>query len=305
MLVDQEVSFDKDKKITPISEIHPMLDSISIQGRCISIWHPHRMNAAHDPYSLDLVLQDVQNTRIQVYIKKEFMFRFQPLFEEGKCYIISNFGIAKNNGRLPLLPRRYKISFYKSTTVTRIEPFDNNTNGFILKPFNHLLDSEYHEYHENDVNWGHNPAKLINHFKKSFLNMDSEDEESKNVLVTSTSTTTKFKNQADSDEQKDNMSKHLNIHDSKDKLFGVTQQESNDALVMPTNTKTKSKKHDKSATMNKHLNTHESSANEEGSSSRKRRLIIDLNEVESEPEEESNNFIDYGFVEVKKERDDI
>ncbi|GKB24171.1 replication protein A 70 kDa DNA-binding subunit B [Tanacetum coccineum] len=210
--------FDKDKKITPISEIHPMLDSISIQGRCISIWHPHRMNVAHDPYSLDLVLQDVQNRRIQVYIKKEFMFRFQPLFEEGKCYIISNFGIAKNNGRLPLLPRRYKISFYKSTTVTRIDPFDNNTNGFILKPFNHLLDYECHEYHENDV---------------------------------------------------------------------VVQ------------------KHDKSATMNKHLNTHESSTNEEGSSSRKRRLMIDLDEVESEPEEQSNNFIDYEFVEVKKERDDI
>ncbi|GJZ15133.1 replication protein A 70 kDa DNA-binding subunit B [Tanacetum coccineum] len=107
------------------------------------------MNAAHDPYSLDFVLQDVHNTRIQVYIKKEFMFKF--LFEEGKCYIISNFGIAENNERLPLLPHRYKISFYKSTTVTHIHPFDNNTNGFILKPFNHLLDSEYHGYHENDV----------------------------------------------------------------------------------------------------------------------------------------------------------
>ncbi|GJS55438.1 replication protein A 70 kDa DNA-binding subunit B [Tanacetum coccineum] len=103
------------------------------------------MNAAHDSYNLDLVLQDVQ-----VYINKELMFRFQLLFEEGTCYIISNFGIAENNGRLPLLPHRYKISFYKSTTVTRIDPFDNNNNGFILKPFSHLLYSEYHEYHEND-----------------------------------------------------------------------------------------------------------------------------------------------------------
>ncbi|GJX18897.1 reverse transcriptase domain-containing protein [Tanacetum coccineum] len=77
-----------------------------VKVRCISIWHLHGMNVAHDPYSLDLVLQDVENTRIQVYIKKEFMFRFEPLFEEGKCYIISNFGIAKNNGRLPLLPHR-------------------------------------------------------------------------------------------------------------------------------------------------------------------------------------------------------
>ncbi|GJY08030.1 replication protein A 70 kDa DNA-binding subunit B [Tanacetum coccineum] len=141
----------KDKKITPISEVDPMLDDISIKGRCISIWHSHRMNAAHDPYSLDLVLQDVHNTRIQVYIKKEFMFRFEPLFEVGQCYILSNFGITENSGRLPLLPHRYKISFYKCTTVTRIEPFDNNTNGFILEPFNHLLDPEHHQYYENDV----------------------------------------------------------------------------------------------------------------------------------------------------------
>ncbi|GJU22852.1 replication protein A 70 kDa DNA-binding subunit B [Tanacetum coccineum] len=128
-----------------------MLNDITIQGRCISIWHSHRLNAAHDPYSLDLVLQDVHNTRIQVYIKKEFMFHFEPLFEEGQCYILSNFGIAENSGRLPLLPHRYKISFYKCTTVTRIEPFDTNTNGFILEPFNHLLDPEHHEYDENDA----------------------------------------------------------------------------------------------------------------------------------------------------------
>ncbi|GJW88657.1 replication protein A 70 kDa DNA-binding subunit B [Tanacetum coccineum] len=86
----------------------------------------------------------------EVYIKKEFMFRFEPLFEVGQCYILSNFGIAENSGRLPLLPHRYKISFYKCTTVTLIEPFDNNTNRFILEPFNHLLDSEHHQYYKND-----------------------------------------------------------------------------------------------------------------------------------------------------------
>ncbi|GKD77313.1 replication protein A 70 kDa DNA-binding subunit B, partial [Tanacetum coccineum] len=63
---------DSNKKITPINEADPMLDNIAVQGRCISIWHSYRLNAAHDPYNLDLVLQDAQNNRIQVYIKKEF-----------------------------------------------------------------------------------------------------------------------------------------------------------------------------------------------------------------------------------------
>ncbi|KAL6585088.1 hypothetical protein OROMI_004377 [Orobanche minor] len=88
--------------------------------------------------------------KIQVYIKKDWMFRFEPLFEEEKCYSISNFAIAENTDTLPLLPSKYKISFYKGTIVTRIEPFDNNVNDFILEPFNWLLDST-RQYHEHEA----------------------------------------------------------------------------------------------------------------------------------------------------------
>ncbi|GJR31691.1 replication protein A 70 kDa DNA-binding subunit B [Tanacetum coccineum] len=85
-----------------------------------------------------------------VYIKKDFMFRFEPLFKEGKCYSIANFAIAENSGRLPLLPHKYKIRFYKGTTVTRIDPIDDNLHGFILEPFNRLLD-ESRVYHEHEA----------------------------------------------------------------------------------------------------------------------------------------------------------
>ncbi|GJS34197.1 hypothetical protein Tco_0532579 [Tanacetum coccineum] len=69
---------------------------------------------------------------------------------EGQCYSISNFAITENNGKLPLLLHKYKISFYKGTIVTRIDPFDNNVNGFILEPFNWLLDGTHH-YHEHEA----------------------------------------------------------------------------------------------------------------------------------------------------------
>nr|GEX79218.1 NUDIX hydrolase 1-like [Tanacetum cinerariifolium] len=82
--------------ITMIKYVDPMLDNITVQGRCISIWHSHRLNEAHNPYSLDMVLQDSQGT-----------------------------------------------------VVTRIDPFDENFNGFILEPFNRLLDSTRH-YHEHE-----------------------------------------------------------------------------------------------------------------------------------------------------------
>ncbi|GJV26545.1 putative reverse transcriptase domain-containing protein [Tanacetum coccineum] len=88
--------------------------------------------------------------RIQVYVKKEWMFRFEPLFKEGQCYAISNFAIAENSGKLPLLPHNYKISFYKGTVVIRIDHFDENLNGFILELCNSLLDGTRH-YHEHEA----------------------------------------------------------------------------------------------------------------------------------------------------------
>ncbi|GJZ50695.1 replication protein A 70 kDa DNA-binding subunit B [Tanacetum coccineum] len=127
-------SYRKDKvvdasNITMIKDVDPMLDNITVHGRCISLWHSHMMNQAHNPYSLDMVLQDSQ---------------------EGQCYDISNFAIAENSGKLPLLPHKYKISFYKGTVVTRIDSFDNNVNGFILEPFNRLLDGT-RQYHKHEA----------------------------------------------------------------------------------------------------------------------------------------------------------
>ena len=77
------------------------------------------------------------------------MFKFEPLLQEGQCYMISNFGVAENGGRLPLLPNRWKISFFKGTNVTRIDQIDHNFVGFINEPFTRILDSN-NEYKEHD-----------------------------------------------------------------------------------------------------------------------------------------------------------
>ncbi|GKE87250.1 replication protein A 70 kDa DNA-binding subunit B, partial [Tanacetum coccineum] len=88
--------------------------------------------------------------RIQVYIEKEWMFIFEPLLQEGICYKISNFGVTENGGRIPLLPHGWKLSFYNTTIVTRIEQIDENVTGFINELFTLLLDTN-EEYQENDA----------------------------------------------------------------------------------------------------------------------------------------------------------
>ncbi|GKB07357.1 replication protein A 70 kDa DNA-binding subunit B [Tanacetum coccineum] len=87
-------------KITPLKDITPMVANMSIKGRIILMWHGHRQNEQHNPHSLEFVLQD-----------------------------------DENGGRIPLLPHAWKLSFYNSTTVTRIEQIDDNLIGFINEPF--------------------------------------------------------------------------------------------------------------------------------------------------------------------------
>ncbi|GJT93150.1 replication protein A 70 kDa DNA-binding subunit B [Tanacetum coccineum] len=48
----------KERIITPIKDINPMIANMAIRGRCISVWHSHKLNEIHDPYSLDCVFQD-------------------------------------------------------------------------------------------------------------------------------------------------------------------------------------------------------------------------------------------------------
>ncbi|GKE75754.1 replication protein A 70 kDa DNA-binding subunit B, partial [Tanacetum coccineum] len=138
-----------ERKITPIKNINPMIANLAIKGRCISVWHSHKLNEKHDPYSLDFVFQDEESNRIQIFVKNELMFQFEPLLQEGQCYIISKFGAAENSGRLPLLSNRWKISFFKGTQVTRIEQIDNNFIGFVNEPLTRILDTN-NEYHEHD-----------------------------------------------------------------------------------------------------------------------------------------------------------
>ncbi|PWA87311.1 hypothetical protein CTI12_AA131500 [Artemisia annua] len=73
--------------------------------------------------------------RIQATIKRDSMTKFAGLLEEGACYRIRNFGVGENCGKYPLLPHKYKINFFKNTSLTRMNRFDTNHNGFKFEPF--------------------------------------------------------------------------------------------------------------------------------------------------------------------------
>ena len=82
---------------------------------------------------------------MQAFIKKTDMNKFQAILDEGSCYKVGSFGVGENGGKFPLLSHRYKIGFYKNTSVTRVAPFDQNTRGFRFEPFQNFTRRHFSE----------------------------------------------------------------------------------------------------------------------------------------------------------------
>ena len=82
---------------------------------------------------------------MQASIKKTDMNKFQAILDEGSCYKVGSFGVGENGGKFPLLSHRYKIGFYKNTSVTRVAPFDQNTRGFRFEPFQNFTRRHFTE----------------------------------------------------------------------------------------------------------------------------------------------------------------
>ena len=85
-----------------------------------------------------------QGNRVQATVRsKENINKFQLLIDEGSCYRIGNFGVGENGGRFPLLNHRFKITFFKNTSVTRVPTFDNNVRGFNFEPFQNFASKRF------------------------------------------------------------------------------------------------------------------------------------------------------------------
>nr|GEU75166.1 retrovirus-related Pol polyprotein from transposon TNT 1-94 [Tanacetum cinerariifolium] len=95
-------------------------------GCCLTSWFSKKQTA--------LAISTIEAKDISVgkacqqelWMKQALIDYDVRLDNEGQCYAISNFAIAENSSKLPLLPHKYKNSFCKGIVVTRIDSFDNN-----------------------------------------------------------------------------------------------------------------------------------------------------------------------------------
>ncbi|GKC65926.1 replication protein A 70 kDa DNA-binding subunit B, partial [Tanacetum coccineum] len=138
MFVDTEM----EQKLTLLCDVDPMMDDVRILASCISIWKSHPKGKPHEVWSLDMVLQDPH---------VELINKFHLLIDEGSRYRIGDFGVGDNGGKYPLLNHKFKIAFYKNTSLTRLASFDKNSRGFRFEPFQNFTTKHFKETELVDV----------------------------------------------------------------------------------------------------------------------------------------------------------
>lgn len=64
--------------------------------------------------------------------------KFENILVEGMVVFLSKFGVGENRGKYPLLKHRYKLNFYRCTSVKRCNSFDGPLYGFNFFDFSEI-----------------------------------------------------------------------------------------------------------------------------------------------------------------------
>ncbi|XP_023638098.1 uncharacterized protein LOC111830462 [Capsella rubella] len=112
-----------------LREVKPYKTSWKIQVRVLHTWKTYSTKFGE---TFEMVLADIEGTKIHASVKKELINRFQNKISQGEWRSIENFGLGMAGGQFKPTNHRFKMSFMTQTIVSRMDqlskdPFLNLT----------------------------------------------------------------------------------------------------------------------------------------------------------------------------------
>ncbi|XP_071714113.1 uncharacterized protein [Rutidosis leptorrhynchoides] len=123
-----------EEKYDLISEIDNVKSSWKLKVRVLRIWKTL--------YELQMIVMDEKCHKIGVVVKKVLCPEFENDLQEGGVYILTNFGVGDNKGSYPVYMHKWKLNFYRNTTLRRVSSFDGPDNDFQFLPFSQVSDKK-------------------------------------------------------------------------------------------------------------------------------------------------------------------
>ncbi|KAK9713620.1 hypothetical protein RND81_06G040200 [Saponaria officinalis] len=86
-----------------------------------------------------MIIMDEKQSKIHATIKSSLISNFSPRLREGLLVIISNFGVDLNNDKQRVCSHKFKISFFRSTSIRECENIPIPLYGFDFVNFEDIL----------------------------------------------------------------------------------------------------------------------------------------------------------------------
>ncbi|XP_027906001.1 replication factor A protein 1-like, partial [Vigna unguiculata] len=109
------------KQTQNVSQVTPEKENWNIIVRVIRSWFVPDFTKQRCPFSMELVIQDKEGSKIHASIRRTLIYKFQTKISEGDVYAIQNFSVAPNSGIYRTTHHPYKINFQFGTKVSLLD----------------------------------------------------------------------------------------------------------------------------------------------------------------------------------------
>ncbi|TKY55640.1 Replication protein A 70 kDa DNA-binding subunit C [Spatholobus suberectus] len=115
-----------------VKNIYPGKQTWRFKVRVIPVWNMCLISDPDKPFAMDMVLIDVEGSKIQAMIRKSMLWKFNDCVKEGDVYAMTFFAMVANTGSYRATRHEYKLLFHAKTTVIPCDDITIPMNGFSL-----------------------------------------------------------------------------------------------------------------------------------------------------------------------------
>uniref|UniRef100_A0A1S3XDX0 Replication protein A 70 kDa DNA-binding subunit B/D first OB fold domain-containing protein n=1 Tax=Nicotiana tabacum TaxID=4097 RepID=A0A1S3XDX0_TOBAC len=161
-----------------------------LKVRVVRLWEvPDRYNS-DTTFSIELVLQDEKENRIQASIGKSVLHLFKTQINELELYVMAYFIVCQNKERFKITKHNLRLTFTQRTTVAEISDPLFPMNIFDLRPYDQLInkvdvdETELFDLIGEIVSFSEVKRHIQAGISTKFMNIELEDYERNKLSAT-------------------------------------------------------------------------------------------------------------------------
>ncbi|KAL4315067.1 hypothetical protein AHAS_Ahas15G0148000 [Arachis hypogaea] len=125
-----------------VNKINPEKEAWNFKVRVIRLWIVPTFTGQLLPNSMEMILVDESECKIQAIVRKTMIYRFKQLLSEGRVYVMKLFSVVPNQGSYRATRHQFELIFQFRTTVRAAICDFIPKSALTISPFTELLETK-------------------------------------------------------------------------------------------------------------------------------------------------------------------